>query len=149
MDTRGELRIDPGSLDTAGTSGEFEVTVPYTDPEVTSAVLERAALLAAGLKAQVHLIAVHTAPYPLPFGCPAAEHASLVERLVDLASHCRLPVRPQVVLARYWNDGFQYALKPESTVVIGARGRLWQTQEEKLARRLAHEGHKVVLLHIA
>jgi hypothetical protein len=32
MQTRGELRIDPGQLGTDAFSGELELVVPYTDP---------------------------------------------------------------------------------------------------------------------
>jgi len=104
--------------------------------------------LTAGLSARVVLIAVHTLPYPLPFVCPALVHAHLVEQLTDLASGCALPVHPQVVLARDRAEGFRYVLKPSSTVLVGSHKHFWQTQEEKLARSLARDGHKVVLVHI-
>ena len=58
-----------------------------------------------------------------------------------------LPFNPQVVLARGSNEGFCHVLKPESIVLLGARKHWWRTREEKLARRLARDGHKVVLLH--
>jgi hypothetical protein len=135
-------------------AGELEVVVPYTGPDTTAAVLERAAVLTAGLDARVLLVAVHTLPYPAPFVCPTLVHAHLVEQLLDLASRSPLTVQPQVVLARDRMEGFRYALKPGSTVLVGSRRRLWrthfwQTQEEKLARALAADGHKVALTHIA
>lgn len=148
METSGELRIDPGCLEADGIGGELEVVVPYTEPSVTAEVLRRVPALTAGLNAEVTLIAVHTLPYPLPFVCPALVHAHLVEQLTDLASRCVLPVHPQVVLARDRAEGFRYVLKPSSTVLIGAHKHLWQTEEEKLARSLARDGHKVVLVHI-
>lgn len=148
MKTSGMLRIDPGCLETEGASGELEVVVPYTEPSVTAEVLRRIPVLTAGLNAQVALIAVHTLPYPLPFVCPALAHAHLVEQLTDLASGCALPVHPQVVMARDRTEGFRYVLKPSSTVLVGSRKHPWPTQEEKLARSLARDGHKVVLVHI-
>jgi hypothetical protein len=148
METRGRFRIDPGCLETEGVSGELEVVVPYTEPSVTAEVLRRIPALTAGLNAQVSLIAVHTLPYPLPFVCPALVHAHLVEQLTDLASGCTLPVHPQVVLARDRTEGFRYVLKPSSTVLVGSRKHLWQTQEEKLARSLARDGHNVALIHV-
>lgn len=149
MDTRGVLQIDPGSLAPAGESPAIELTVLYTEPELTEALLRHAVALTAGLDAKIHLVAVHTVPYPCDFECPASVHAYLVERLVDLASRCQVPVRPEVVLARSREEGFQFALEPESTVLVGSRKRLWRTSEEKLARILAHEGHKVALVHVA
>lgn len=127
---------------------EMEVVVPYTEWSVTGEALRRAAALAAGLNVRIHLVAVHTTPYPATLGCPALVHAHLVEQLVDLANRCPIPVNPQVVLARYWDWGFRFAMKPHSTVLIGTRRSLWRTHEEKLAQALAREGHQVVLLHI-
>jgi hypothetical protein len=149
MNGRGKLHIDPGSLQTDVFAEELEVVVPYTDPSITGAVLERAVALTAGLNARLTLVAVHTVPYPLDFECPTAVHAHLVEQLVDLASRCPLPVNPRVVMARSRDEGFCYALKPESTVLVGTRRHMWRTTEERLARTLVSDGHKVVLLHIA
>jgi hypothetical protein len=147
MRTLGHIRIDPCALEPAG-SAEMEVAVPYTEWSVTSAVLRHAVTLATGLNVRIQLIAVHTTPYPASIGAPALVHAHLVEQLVDLANCCPMPVNPQVVLARYWDQGFRYAMKPQSTVLVGTRSRLWRTHEEKLAQALAREGHQVILLHI-
>jgi hypothetical protein len=140
--------MDPGTLDFGGAGAEIEVVVPYNERALTEAVLRRAAVLTAGLKAAIRLVAVHAIPYPLPFHCPTALHAHLVEQLVDLASRCPSSVDPQVVLARYRDDGFRHVLKPASIVLIGTRKRPWPTREEKLARSLARDGHQVALLHI-
>ena len=148
MEIRDRLRIDPGSLETDGFAGELDVVVPYTEWSVTDALLKRAVALIAGLNAKLTLVAVHTVPYAAPFGCPAAVHAHLVEQLVDLASRCPVPVNPQVVLARGRSEGFSYVLKPQSIVLLGARKHWWRTEEERLARTLARNGHKVVLLHV-
>ena len=75
METGDRLRIDPGSLETDGYAEELDVVVPYTEWSVTDALLKRAAALTAGLNARLTLVAVHTVPYPAPFGCPAAVHA--------------------------------------------------------------------------
>ena len=88
-------------------------------------------------------------PYPDTFGCPATVHAHLVEQLVELASRCPLPVDAQVVLARSREEGFRYILKPESTVLVGARKHFWRTAEESLAKALVQDGHKVALIHVA
>jgi hypothetical protein len=153
VEIRGEFRIDPGCLTAGESGGELELVVPYTGPETTAAALERAAVLTAGLDARVLLVAVHTLPYPVPFVCPSLVHAHLVEQLLDLASHCALPVQPQVILARDRMEGFRYALKAGSTVLVATHRHawnthLWHTQEEKLARALAEAGHKVALMHI-
>ena len=148
MRTSGKLQIDPGTLDAGNGGAEIEIVVPYTERALTAAVLQRASVLTAGLNASIRLVAIHAVPYPLPFHCPAAEHAHLVERLVDLASRCPSSVAPEVVLARYRDAGFRHVLKPASIVLIGARKRFWPTREEKLARALARDGHMVVLVHL-
>ena len=99
-------------------SGELELVVPYTDPDLARALLNRAVLLTAGLQARISLVAVHAVPFPADFRCPTSTHAFLVNQLIELAAECPLPVIPQVVLARSREEGFRYALRPESTVLV-------------------------------
>jgi hypothetical protein len=148
MRSRGELRIDPGQLGTDAFSGELEVVVPYTDPELASALLRKAVVLTVGLQARIALVAVHAVPFPSDFRALGSTHAFLVEQLTELAAECPLPVNPQVVLARSREEGFRYALRPESTVLVGTHRHFWRTSEERLARRLLDDGHKVALLHL-
>src|ERR1035438_6584660 len=148
MRTQAGLHIDPGALAAGPGARELEVVVPYTEWALAEATLQRAAVLAAGLNVRVRLVAVHSVPYAVSFGCPAAVHAHLVEQLVDLASRCQFPVEPQVVMARGWVEGFQYALHPDSTVLVGTRKHFWRTREESLARDLARGGHNVALIHV-
>jgi hypothetical protein len=148
MDTHGQLLLDPGSIQAGGAGSGIELVVAHTDESITAAVLQRAARLTAGLDARVTLLAVHTVPYPASFASGAASHAHLVGQLAEIAAQSPIPTTPQVVLARGRSEGFRYMLKPESTVLIGTRRHLWQTAEERLARALAHDGHKVALLHV-
>jgi hypothetical protein len=148
MQIRGELRIDPGQLGTDAFSGELELVVPYTDPALTRALLRKAAALTAGLEARISLVAVHAVPFPADLRFPTSEHAFLVDQLIELADECPLPVAPQVVLARSREEGFRHALRPESTVLVGTHRHFWPTSEERLARMLVYDGHKVALLHI-
>ena len=134
-------------LEPTGTA-ELEIVVPYTEWSLAAAVLRRAVALTVGLNVRIKLVAVHTSPYPETLGCPALVHARLVEQLVDLAGQCPVPVHPEVVLARYWDEGFRYAMKSGCIVLIGARRRPWRTHEEKLAKLLARHGHQVALVHI-
>ncbi len=149
MNTRGELRIDPGSLEIPGDEAVLQFVVVYSERSVTAAVLRRATELLSGLNARVLLAAVHTVPFPAPLASASASHAHLVEQLVDLASQCSLPITPQVVMARYWEEGFRFLLQEESTVLVGTKKRFWRTHEERLACTLAKDGHKVALLHVA
>ena len=148
MQTRGELRIDPGLLGTDAFSGELELVVPFTEPDLARALLRKAVALTAGLQARICLVAVHAVPFPADFRCSASTHTFLVDRLTELAAECTLPVDPLVVLARSQEEGFRYAIRPGSTVLVGSRRHFWRTNEERLARMLVLDGHKVALLHI-
>jgi hypothetical protein len=148
MNSLGQLRIDPGSLGNQNAGGEIELAIPYTEQSLAGAVLERAMALSAGLNARVSLVAVHASPYPLEFGCPSSTHTFLVERLVELAGRCQLPVTAEVIMARSHEEGFRHAFNRSATVLVGSRKRLWRTPEEKLARALARDGRQVVLMHV-
>lgn len=147
MRTRGDLRIEPGALENSS-DAELELVVPYTVPTVTRAVLARAESLTVGLNARISLIAVHSVPYATTFGCPSSTHGFLVAQLLELSAECRLPVNAQVVLARSRDEGLRFALQPGSTVLMGSRRRCWRTAEERLARKLAGDGNRVVLVYV-
>ena len=147
MRTRGQARIDPGTFET-GSSGEVEFVVAYTRPDVTRAVVERAAALTRGLNARLSLVAVHPVPCSSPAACPSATHAFLVDRLLELCAGSPLPASAQVILAHTRAEGFRHALKPDSMVLIGARKRLWPTRDEHLARDLRAAGHNVTLVYV-
>lgn len=148
MKPHGVVSIDPPELDSSGRQGAIEIAIPYTEWALGLAAMNRAAELASKLPAAIRLIAVHTVPYPMQFGCLAAVHAHLVEQLVDLASRSQLAVQPQVVLARSRREGFRGALAAESIVLVASRRRPWKTAEERLAAMLAAEGYKVALLYV-
>ncbi len=149
MKSRGELRIDPGSLEREGGGSEMQLVVVHSEISVTAAVLKRAVELVSGLNATILLIAVHTVPFPAEFASASVAHAHLVGQLADLADRCSVPVIPHVVMARGREEGFRFALQEESTVLVGTKSHLWQTAEERLARALAGDGHQVALLHVA
>jgi hypothetical protein len=148
MKPRGAIRIDPPGLESFGSREAIEIVIPYTEWPLGLAAVDRAAVFAARLSATVRLVAVHTVPYPMPFGCPALVHARLVEQLIDLASRTPLTVYPQVILARSRIEGFRAAMQAESTVLLAAYRRLWKTAEDRLAATLAGEGHKVALIYV-
>lgn len=148
MQSRGELQIDPNHIG-EGVFHELEVVVPYTDPVLARALLRKAVALTSGLQARISLIAVHAVPLPADLCWTVSTQAFLMDQLKDAAADCPLPVHPQVVLARSREDGFRYALAPESIVLVGTRRHILRTSEERLAGMLASAGHKVSLLHIA
>ena len=147
MQPRGELWINPSTL--AGCAGTgLELVVPYTSPDETRATLRRAELLTEGLNARISLVAVHALPCDGVEGSAGKEHAVLLEHLLELSDACVLPMNTQVVLASGRDEGFEYALRPGSTVLVGTAKGPPASGEEDLALRLVAAGHRVVLIHL-
>jgi len=128
-------------------TGTLEVVVPYTSPEMTEKVVERAAALSAGLNVLLKLVAVYVAPYPAELRCPAAMEQHLTARLTELGERTSLPSCVHLVVSRDRVEGFRQVLRPGSAVLLGSRKRFWRTREEKLARELTRLGHYVSLIH--
>ena len=149
MNPRGDIRIDPGSLETHGGESAVQFVIVHSEWDLTVAVLQRAADLVAGLNASILLVAVQTVPFPASFASASSSHAHLAAELAELAGQCSLPVTPHIVMARDRDEGFRFLLKEESTVLIGTKKRAWETREERLAHLLAESGHQVILFHVA
>lgn len=125
----------------------LEIVVPYIGSELTGRVMERAAVLAAGLDVALKLVAVYVAPYPADLDCPAATKEHLTSRLMELGERSTLPSSVELVVARERSEGLRQVLPPGSTVLLGSRSRWWRTPEERLARALTRQGHRVSLIH--
>ena len=125
----------------------LEIVVPYIGSELTGRVMERAAVLAAGLNVVLKLVAVYVAPYPADLDCPAAMEEHLSSRLAELRERSTLPSSVELVVARDRGEGLRQVLPPVSTVLLGSRRRWWRTPEERLARALTRQGHRVSLIH--
>ena len=127
-------------------AGTLEIVVPYIGSELTGQVMERAAVLAAGLNVALKLVAVYVAPYPADLDCPGAMEEHLTARLAELAERSTLPSSVELVVARDRGEGLRQVLPPMSTVLLGTRRRWWRTPEERLARALTRQGHRVSLI---
>ena len=150
MNRNGELRLKPERLrvfEPQEHAGTLDVVVPFTSPEMTAKVVKRAAEFASGLNAALKLVAIHVVPYPAELRWPAAMHAHLTDHLSRLAEHSELPATVELVVARSRDEGYRRVLPQGSTVLLGATKHWWRTPEERLARALAHQGHRVSLLH--
>jgi K+-sensing histidine kinase KdpD len=127
-------------------AGTLEIVVPYIGSELTGKVMERAAVLAAGLNVALKLVAVYVAPYPADLDCPTAMEEHLTARLAELAERSTLHSSVELVVARDRGEGLRQVLPPVSTVLLGSRRRWWRTAEERLARALTRQGHHVSLI---
>jgi len=75
-----------------------------------------------------------------------ADHAWAMTRAKRvIASNCRVETRVSIYLCRDPLETLRSVLKPHSLVVVGSRKRWWPTAEERLAKKLRHFGHQVVV----
>ena len=122
---------------------DLQITIPYRDSKLTKAALKYAATLLDGQNARVRLIDVHVVPYGVSLAQPMTD-PKLERRLKNLAREYEVPVSPEVVYARDWEQGFRRALTPGSTVLLPMRRAWWSTSEKRMAERLRKLGHTVI-----
>jgi hypothetical protein len=130
---------------TEETGSKLEISVVFTSIEATLAALKEAGNLAGSLGARITLIVPQIVPYPLPLTSPPLLIDFSERRLRVIASHSNVETRVSIYLCRDPLETLQSVLKPHSLVVIGSRKRWWPTAEKRLAAKLRHFGHQVVV----
>ena len=138
------LQQDPGSFTVPVRSGAIEVAIPHKSPEGTRAALAHAAVLGVGLNLSVRLIDVHVVPYALPIEKPSVQLEHLENNLRTVSACSKVPVIPELVLARDWEDGLRRSLRRRSVVLIPIRKAWWRSQDKRMAERLRKHGHQVI-----
>lgn len=121
-------------------SGELQVFVPYTSPDLARAALAQAAALTRNLTAHITLFAVWNKPHIYP--------ALLEQKLVAVAREADTQAETRIVFAQDPDTGRKQILMPNSLVVMATKKRWWPTAEVKLAGALARAGHSVALLEV-
>ena len=121
-----------------------EVAIPFKTPELTIAALESATSLGHQLNMNLRLIHVHVVPYSLPLDKPSVRLGHLENNLRRIAERSAIPVRPELVFARDWEDGFRRALRPRSVVLIPIQKSWWRSHDKRMAERLRKHGHQVI-----
>lgn len=127
----------------------LHIVVPVRDPALTRVALEKAGNLGADLNVRLRLIDVRVVPYALPLDRPAVNCRLLERKLGALATESKLPVSPELIFARDWEEGFRRALKPRSVVVLGIRKTWWPSRDKRMAARLRKHGHQVIWVECA
>jgi hypothetical protein len=127
------------------TDSKLDISVVFTSVEATLSALKEAGNLASSLGGRITLIVPQIVPYPLPLSSPPVLVDFNERRLRVLASNCRVETRVSIYLCRDSLETLQSVLRPHSLVVVGSRKRWWPTPEKRLARKLRHLGHQVVV----
>jgi hypothetical protein len=124
----------------------LEISVVFTSPEFTVTALKRAAALAGNLDARITLVVPQVVPFPLPLASPPVLLDFQEARLQEIASNSTVETLVRIYLCRCRWEVLQAVLPPHSVVVLGARGEWrWFTRERRLARKLRHAGHEVIV----
>jgi hypothetical protein len=130
---------------TEETGSKLDISVVFTSIEATLTALKEAGNLASSLAARITLIVPQIVPYPLPLTSPPVLIDFSERRLRVIASNSRVETRVSVYLCRDPLETLRSVLKPHSLVVIGSRKSCWPTAEKRLAAKLRHFGHQVVV----
>ena len=134
--------------DRADISAPVEIVIPVTDIAVLAPVIDAAEQWSSGLHARLQLLFVRVLPFPLPLEPSETTRQHIVTQASRFTASCALTVTVQIVFARSLGEGYRYALRPNSTVLLGTRRRWWPTREERLARELVSGGHNVGLMQV-
>ena len=121
-----------------------EVAIPFKTPELTSAALESATSLGHQLSINLRLIHVHVVPYPLPLDKPSVCWDHLENKLRRIAERSSIPVQPELIFARDWEEGFRRALRPRSVILMPIQKSWWRSHDKRMAERLRKHGHQVI-----
>jgi hypothetical protein len=127
--------------------GPLEVNVIFTDQASTAAALTFAQSLARDLGARIYLQFTVAVPFQLPLERPAVPVSFLQEQISAVLGDLKkndFDARAHLYLCRDRVEALQHALKPNSLVVISTRKRWWPTPENRIARALRAEGHRVI-----
>jgi hypothetical protein len=127
------------------TDSKLDISVVFTSIDATLKALKEAGNLASNLGARITLIVPQVVPYPLPLTDPLIPVDFNVRRLRVIANNCRIETRVSIYLCRDAAETLQSVLKPHSVVMIGCRKRWWPSGEKRLAKKLRHFGHQVVV----
>jgi hypothetical protein len=127
------------------TESKLDISVVFTSVDATLRALKEAGNLASNLGGRITLIVPQTVPYPLPLTNPPVPADFNERRLRVIANNCRIETRVYIYLCRDAAETLQAVLKPHSLVVVGSRKSWWPTAEKRLAAKLRHFGHQVVI----
>ena len=127
----------------------LEINVIFTTAKGTMAALKAAQEYAHDLDAQTLLLVPQVVPLQFPILSPPVSIAFTQRRAYAMAMKCQKDgdIRVQVYLCGDRRKCLLKVLKPQSLVLIGGKKRWWPAQEQKLAKALRDDGHKVIFVN--
>jgi hypothetical protein len=128
---------------------QLEINVIFTTPKGTMAALKAAQELAHDLDAQTVLLVPQVVPLQFPLSSPPVSVAFTERRAYAMAKECQIDgdIRVQVYLCGDRRKCLLQVLKPQSLVVMGGKRRWWPDPEQRLAKTLRGDGHKVIFVN--
>lgn len=136
----------PGQTDIVERDRTLDIAVVFTSVQPTLQALKRAGALADRLNSRVTLVVPQIVPYPLPLTSPPVLLDFNERRFFAVARESHVETTLRIYLCRDRWEALQLVLKPHSLVLIGGRRRWWPTVEARLAGRLRHAGHDVIVV---
>ena len=125
----------PGAPVRAQEPQPLAIHVAFTTEPETVAALRRAAGLASGLNARLHLVAPQVVPWAAEIDHPHVSPDFTAAKMLKLAAEAGVEADVHVVLCRDRIEGLESVLGINAVVVTG---------EDKLTRQLAKRGHQVL-----
>lgn len=121
----------------------------FTGIATARAALAAASGYARDLGAQITILVTQVVPYPLPLEEPPVDVGFLERDLSALAAGQPVETAVQIYLCRDRWETIRNALPRESTVIVGGRRRWWRpSTEQRFARLLRRDGHRVIFLNL-
>jgi hypothetical protein len=141
------LALDRMIAPLTGAPVRLDISVVFTSVTATLGALKEAGNLAKSLGGRITLIVPQIVPYPLPLSSPPVPVDFSERRLWVIADHSKVETRVSIYLCRDALETLRSVLQPASLVVVGKRKskRWWPTAEARLAAKLRHLGHQVVV----
>ena len=125
---------------------QLSLQVIFTDPERTRCALLAAREFSRGLQAVITLVVAKIVPYPLSLDRPNVSQGFIEQNMLALVPDPEHETRVEVLYCRDRDVAIRQALLPKSVVLIGGRKSWWPGADQKLARKLRHDGHRVVFV---
>jgi hypothetical protein len=118
--------------------------VLFTDVPNTLRALSKAASLAAGLNANITLLASVTAPRPLPTEQRPATQSHDDRYLRAITGGTSVPTRINFIYGADWAETIRSSLKPDAVLVVAWRRRFLFDRTLRLVKQLRREGYNVI-----